>query len=71
MIIGAIGREGKAIIPNGQSIIYPDDRLVIFCLSSEVYSLEPFFIGNRGGLLNELSNFIKVLGILLTIEGIE
>ena len=59
VIIGAIGREGKAIIPNGQSIIYPDDRLVIFCLSSEVYSLEPFFIGNRGGLLNELSNFYK------------
>jgi trk system potassium uptake protein TrkA len=59
IIIGAIGHNGKAIIPDGKSIIHPNDRLVIFCLSSEIHALDPFFKGNKGGLLNELSNFNK------------
>ena len=59
IIIGAIGHEGNVIIPNGKTIIYPNDRLVIFCLSSEMHALDPFFKGNRGGLLRELSNFNK------------
>ena len=65
VIIGAIGRKEQVIIPNGQSIIYPNDRLVIFCLSNEVYTLEPFFIGNRGGLFDELSNFNKSIRDLI------
>lgn len=59
IIIGAIGREGEVIIPKGKTVIYPNDRLVIFCLSSEMHALDPFFKGNRGGLLRELSNFNK------------
>lgn len=59
IIIGAIGHEGSTIIPNGQTVIYPNDRLVIFCLSSEIHALEPFLKAKRGGLLNELSNINK------------
>ncbi len=59
IIIGAIGHEGSTIIPNGQTVIYPNDRLVIFCLSSKIHALEPFLKAKRGGLLNELSNINK------------
>ena len=34
IIIGAIGHEGSTIIPNGQTVIYPNDRLV-FLFKSE------------------------------------
>lgn len=59
IIVGAIGRDGDVIIPNGKSIIQAEDRLVIFCLSSDVNSLNPFFKKDRGGILGELSNFNK------------
>jgi len=40
IIIGAIAHKGKVIIPDGSSIIYPGDRFVVFCLSSEIAALE-------------------------------
>lgn len=54
IIIGAIVHEGKVIIPNGESVINPNDRLVIFSLASELPTLEAFFKSERGGLLGEL-----------------
>ena len=56
IIIGAIVHQGKVIIPNGKSVIYPNDRLVIFSLLSDVPNLEAFFKPNKGGLFSELWN---------------
>jgi len=50
IIIGAIVHQGKVIIPNGNTIIEPDDRLIIFCLSSNVPDLELFTKPVKGGL---------------------
>ena len=54
IIIGAIVHQGKVIIPNGDSVIYPNDRLVIFSLLSELATLEAFFKSEKGGLFGEL-----------------
>lgn len=43
IIIGTIVHKGKAIIPNGDSIIQAGDRLVVFSLISVVPALETFF----------------------------
>lgn len=48
--IGAISHEGKVIIPDGDTIIYPNDRLVIFCLKSEIQAVEPFIKPKRSFL---------------------
>jgi len=50
IIIGAIVHEGKVIIPNGNTVIEPDDRLIIFCLSSNVPDLDMFIKPAKGGL---------------------
>ena len=36
IIIGAIVRDRRVIIPNGSTVILPKDRLVIFCLATKV-----------------------------------
>lgn len=59
IIIGAIVHQGKVIIPNGKTVIYPKDRLVIFCLSSEMPALEALFKPSKGGFLGELWNSSK------------
>lgn len=43
IIIGAIVHNGKVIIPNGDSKIRANDRIVVFSLLSEVPALETFF----------------------------
>ncbi len=50
IIIGAIVHAGKVLIPNGNTIISPNDRLIIFCLSSDVPKLEEFTNPMKGGL---------------------
>jgi len=62
IIIGAISHNGKVIIPNGSSIIYPGDRFVLFCLSSHLQELETFFKPSKGGLFHELWNRNKDSG---------
>jgi trk system potassium uptake protein TrkA len=62
IIIGAIYHEGKVIIPNGSSIIYPSDRFVVFCLSSEIHVLETFFKPAKGGFFSELRSRSKGFG---------
>ncbi|WIV11032.1 Trk system potassium transporter TrkA [Proteiniborus sp. MB09-C3] len=54
IIIGSIVQKGKVIIPDGNSIIHPGDRLIIFCLQSEVVTLEKLFYKSRGGFIDEL-----------------
>ncbi|SDK04740.1 Trk system potassium transporter TrkA [Natronincola ferrireducens] len=54
IIIGSIVHENKIIIPDGNSIIQPGDRVIVFCLQSEVASLEKYFYRAKGGLINEL-----------------
>lgn len=50
IIIGAIVHEGKVSIPNGNTVIYPNDRLIIFCLASDIPKLEAFTNPEKGGL---------------------
>jgi len=59
IIIGSIVQKGKVIIPNGNSIIFPGDRLIVFCLQSEVATLEKMFYKNKGGLIDELWDYYK------------
>ncbi|MCR1899755.1 Trk system potassium transporter TrkA [Irregularibacter muris] len=56
VIIGAIEHSGKVTIPNGKTVIHPQDRLVIFYLTAETHAIEPFFKEKKGGLIDELSN---------------
>lgn len=43
IIIGAIVHKGKVIIPNGDSVIQANDRIVVFCMLSDVPAMETFF----------------------------
>ncbi|KAB3539043.1 Trk system potassium transporter TrkA [Alkaliphilus pronyensis] len=61
IIIGAIVDNGKVTIPNGNSIINPGNRLVVFCLQSEISSLDKYFYRTKGGLLDELQKSFKGL----------
>ncbi|NLP45484.1 MAG: Trk system potassium transporter TrkA [Epulopiscium sp.] len=56
IIIGAIVRGGQVIIPNGKSILYAHDRIVVFCLTEDLPRLKTFFKPHKGGVLNELWN---------------
>ncbi len=60
IIIGAIVHKGKVIIPKGDTIIQQNDRLIIFCVSSNIPSLE-FFTEppKKGGFFYELRHSKK------------
>ncbi len=47
IIIGAILRNGKAIIPRGNDVILPKDRLIIFTRSENVKQVERLFCACR------------------------
>lgn len=59
IIIGAIIRDEQVIIPNGDSIIMTDDRIVVFCLTRDLTTLRMFFQPHKGGILSELWNRSK------------
>ncbi|OPL09407.1 MAG: potassium transporter TrkA [delta proteobacterium ML8_F1] len=42
IIIGAIVRDNEVIIPNGHTEIHTQDRLIIFCLVSDIKALQVF-----------------------------
>jgi len=46
-IIGAIVRKDKVIIPGGNDIIKPQDRIIIFALSSEIKKIEQIIEGRQ------------------------
>lgn len=54
IIIGAIVHKGEVVIPNGDTIIYPQDRIVVFSLSSDMVSFKKMIKPNKGGILSEL-----------------
>lgn len=62
VIIGAIIRHGEVSIPKGDSIIYPNDRIVIFSLKEDLDTLKRFFNPRKGGLMSELWNRAKSTG---------
>lgn len=41
--IGAYVRNGKGFIVNGNTVILPNDHVVVFCLALTIRKLEPFF----------------------------
>ena len=43
VVIGGLIREGKGIIVRGDTIIQPDDHVVVFCLGSLLHKIEKYF----------------------------
>lgn len=58
IIIGAIVKGSKVLIPDGNMIIEPHNRIIVFCLREDVDKIESFFYKGKRGLLNELWNGI-------------
>ena len=56
VIIGAIVRNDEVIIPNGETEIKLNDRLIIFCIVSDIPYLDIFTKHQHGGGLSELWN---------------
>lgn len=54
IIIGAILRRGKVIIPKGDTELKENDRIVVFSLSDDAEAMEMFFKPHKGGILSEL-----------------
>lgn len=54
IIIGAIVHKGEVIIPKGDSIIHPEDRIIMFSLASDMPSLNKMIQPKKGGILSEL-----------------
>lgn len=54
IIIGAIVHKGQVIIPKGDTIIHPKDRIVVFSLTSGLPTLKKMIRPNKGGILSEL-----------------
>ena len=48
LIIGAIVHNGEVIIPNGDTIIYPKDRIIVFTLTSGLPALKKMIKPNKG-----------------------
>ncbi len=49
-IIGAIHRGSRVIIPDGESVIQRGDRVIVFCLLSELAELEKLLRTTKSGL---------------------
>ena len=54
VILGAIVRGGQVLIPNGNSVIESHDRVIVFCLHSEIASLNRLFYPKQRGMWHEL-----------------
>lgn len=59
LIIGALVRGEDVFIPNGDTYIKENDRIVVFSLTEDLPNLKMFFKPNRGGLFSELRNRSK------------
>ncbi len=59
IIIGAIIHNGEVIIPKGNSVIMPYDRIIVFSLSDDFENLKSFFKPGKGGLFSEIWNRSK------------
>lgn len=54
IIVGSIVKNGKVIIPDGNTVIEPGNRVVVFCLKEETHRLEEYFYQSKRGFLHEL-----------------
>ena len=61
IIIGAIVHNGQVIIPNGQSIIQANDKVVVFSLTEDLNVLKALIKSDKGGAISELWNRAKGL----------
>ena len=59
IIIGAIVRDHKVIIPKGDTSLKAGDRIIVFSLSQDLPTLKMFFSQDKGGLFSELWNRTK------------
>lgn len=59
IIIGAIVRDGDVIIPNGNSILKKNDRIVVFSRTEDVSILKMFLKPQKRGILSELYSHKK------------
>ena len=56
IIIGAIVKGGKVYIPDGNMVIEPHNRIIVFSLREDIDKVESYFYKGRRGMLNELWN---------------
>ena len=54
IIIGAIVRKGKVIIPKGDTSLKVGDRIIVFSLNEDLPALKIFFSQDKGGIFSEL-----------------
>ncbi len=54
IIFGAVVHEGQVIIPNGKTVVDENDRVIIFCLTTDIAKLEMFLKPSKGGIFDEL-----------------
>jgi trk system potassium uptake protein TrkA len=43
VIIGALVRDGRVLMPRGDTVIRPNDRVTILCLADKVHQAEQMF----------------------------
>jgi len=56
IIIGAVVKNGKVIVPDGTTMIEPHNRVIVFCLNDVIDKIEAYFYKGKRGILNELWN---------------
>lgn len=55
LVIGAMIHNHQAVVPNGSTVLNVGDRLVIFCLNSNLDALQVFIRPSNGGLLRHIA----------------
>jgi len=55
LVIGAMIHNHQAVVPNGSTVLNVGDRLVIFCLNSNLDALQTFIRPSNGGLLRHIA----------------
>ncbi len=66
IIVGAIARDNRVIIPNGSTVVQSGDRLIIFCLTADVPALDVFMRPSKGGVLRGLWSRGKDIGRVIS-----
>lgn len=56
IIIGAILHQGEVVIPDGNTVIHENDRMVIFTLASDLGNLKTLLEPKKGGLFSGIWN---------------
>lgn len=54
ILVGAIIHNNEITIASGNSVIMPNDRVIVFVHASKVNEFKNMFIRKKGGLLSEI-----------------